>query len=118
LSNLEVKKIFFLVHGFIFMCNGISLAYFSIMSCPGVCILMLILLPQEGLPLMRGPLQARVILWEPSPHFNWSIKARACDWAVEEKGGTGVLRVGAGRERGRRVPEGKERELKRRRRKP
>ena len=36
---------------------------------------------------------------EPSPHFNWSIKARACDWAVEGKGGTGGLRVGTGREK-------------------
>jgi hypothetical protein len=26
------------------------------------------------------------------------MKARACDWAVEGKGGTGGLRMGAGRE--------------------
>ena len=89
------------------------------MGCPdAVCILMLVLFPQKRLPLTSSPSCTQVISCEPSLNFNWSIKARACDWAVEEKGGTGVLRVGAGRERGRRVPEGKERELKRRRRKP
>ena len=35
---------------------------------------------------------------DPAPHFNWSVKAGACGWAVEGKGGTGGLRVGSGRE--------------------
>ena len=39
-------------------------------------------------------------------HFNWSVKARACDWAVEGKGGTGGLRVRAGREEKRTREEG------------
>ena len=32
-----------------------------------------------------------MISCEHFPHFNWSIKAGACDWAVEEKSGTGGL---------------------------
>ena len=60
------------------------------MGChDAVCILILILIPQEGLPPMSSLSCTQVISCEPSPHFNWSIKARACDWAVEEKGGTG-----------------------------
>jgi hypothetical protein len=47
---------------------------------------------------MSSLLSTQVILCEPSPHFNWSIKVTACVWAVEKKGGTGRLRVGAGRE--------------------
>jgi hypothetical protein len=46
---------------------------------------------------------------EPSPHCNWSVKARVCDWAVEEKGETGGSIVEAGREedkRGRREDAG------------
>lgn len=62
-----------------------------------VCIPMLILLLLKRLP------PGAVILCEPSPHSNWSIKARACDWAMKGKGETGGLR------------EGKERGLKRRR---
>ena len=60
----------------------------DVVGCPGaVCILMLILLPQEGLPLMRGPLQARVILWEPSPHFlTGKIKAKAVSFREGGKG--------------------------------
>jgi hypothetical protein len=38
-----------------------------------------------------------VISCKPSSHFNWSIKARVCDWAVEEKGGSGGSKVGPGR---------------------
>jgi hypothetical protein len=41
---------------------------------------------------------SQVISYEPSPHFNWSIKARICDWAMEGKGGTGGSMVEAGRE--------------------
>lgn len=40
----------------------------------------------------------------PSPHFNWPIKDRACDWAMCGEGGLEVMRVGAGGE-----AEGKER---------
>jgi len=47
---------------------------------------------------MSSGSHTQVISCEPSPHFNWSIKARACDWAVEGKGGMGGLRVGAGGE--------------------
>lgn len=69
------------------------------MGCPdAVCILMLILLPHEGLLLMSSPLCTRVISCDPSACFNCSIEARACDWAVEGKGGKGGLRVGAGGE--------------------
>jgi hypothetical protein len=72
----------------------------SVVGWPGaVCILMLILLPQEGL-------LSQVVACEPSPHFNWSIKTRACDWAVEGKGGTGGLRVGAGERKKRTKGEG------------
>jgi hypothetical protein len=39
-------------------------------------------------------------------HFNWSVKARACGWTVEGKGGTGGLRVRAGREEKRTREEG------------
>ena len=56
------------------------------------------MVPQEGLAPTSNPSHTQVLSCEPSPHFNWSIKARACDWAVEGKGGTGGLRVGAGRE--------------------
>jgi len=77
-------------------------------------ILVLILLPQEGLPSegCPSPSCTELISCAPSPHFNWSIKTRACDWAVERKGGNGGLRVGAGREaeedqRGRRGDRGR-----------
>lgn len=53
------------------------------MGCPSaVCILMLILLPQEGLPLTH------VISLNFLPILTGQIKARADDWAVEGKGGT------------------------------
>lgn len=51
-----------------------------------VCIPMLILLLLKRLP------PGAVISCEPSPHSNWSIKARACDWAMKGKGETGGLR--------------------------
>jgi hypothetical protein len=38
-----------------------------------------------------------MMLYETSSHFNWAIKARACDGAVEEKGETKGLRVEGGR---------------------
>ena len=54
-------------------------------GCPGaVCILMSILLPQEGLPLKRSHTQ--VISLNLLPILTGQIKARACDWAVEGKG--------------------------------
>jgi hypothetical protein len=53
-----------------------------------------------SLPTRSSPSSSiQVISCEPSPHFNWSVKARACDWAAEGKGGTGGLRVAAGGER-------------------
>jgi hypothetical protein len=54
-------------------------------------ILMLTLLPQEGLPLPSSRSCIQVISCEPCSHFNWSIKSGACDRAVEGKGGTGGL---------------------------
>lgn len=36
---------------------------------------------------MSSPSRTQVMPYEPSSHFNWSVKARACDWAVEGKGG-------------------------------
>jgi hypothetical protein len=36
-----------------------------------------------------------MISYESSAHFNWSIKARACDWGLEWKVGIEGLRVGA-----------------------
>lgn len=60
----------------------------AVVVCPGaVYILMLILLPKEGLPVRRGRSWTQVISCEPSLHSNWSIRARACDWAVEREGG-------------------------------
>ena len=54
------------------------------MGCPGVlCILMLILLPQEGL---RG-FHTNLL-----PILTGQIKARTCDWEVEGKGGAGGFR--------------------------
>lgn len=51
-------------------------------GCPdAVCILMFILLPGGVVP-ESSPSGTQVISWEPSPHLNWSIKARACNWAV------------------------------------
>lgn len=44
----------------------------------------------------------QVISGEPSLHFNWSIKARAWDWAVGGKVGWEVFEREAGRERRRR----------------
>jgi hypothetical protein len=64
---------------------------------------MLIVLPQEGLHLSSSPSHTQVIACEP---FNWSIKARACDWAVEGKGRTRGVRVGAGTEEKRMRGEG------------
>ena len=64
-----------------------------------VCILMLILLSQEMAPTRNGSC-TQMISCEPSPHFNCSIKARACDWAVEGKGGAGGF--GGGVKKGRR----------------
>ena len=50
-----------------------------------------------------------MMLYETSSHFNWSIKARACDWAVEGKDGAGGLRMGAEKdERRRREDRGRE----------
>lgn len=61
------------------------------MSCRGaICILMLILLPQEEKFITQ------VISCEPSLHFSWPLKAKAYDWPVEERGGTEGLRVGVG----------------------
>jgi hypothetical protein len=34
----------------------------------------------------QSPIQ--VISCELSPHYNWSVKASTCDWAVEGKDGT------------------------------
>lgn len=61
--------------------------------------LMFILLPRGVVP-ESSPSGTRVISWGPLPHLKWSIKARACDWAV------------------RRGREGKERGLKKRWKKP
>ena len=63
------------------------------MGCPDA-----VLLPREGLPPASSPSHTQLISFEPAPHFNWSIKTRACDWAVEGKGGSGGLRMGAGKE--------------------
>ena len=71
----------------------------KVVGCPeAVCIIMLILLPLEGFPLKNSPSHTLVISYEPSPHFNWSIMSKACDWTVEKKGRTGGMRVGTGRE--------------------
>jgi hypothetical protein len=60
---------------------------------PGaVCILMLILLPQEGLPPMRGSSPTQTISLKLLPILNGQEKARASDWAGEGKGRTGGLR--------------------------
>jgi hypothetical protein len=48
---------------------------------------------------MSSTSHIQVISYEPSPQFNWSIKARDCNWTVEGKGGTEGSRVGVGRER-------------------
>jgi hypothetical protein len=47
---------------------------------------------------MSSPSHTQVISWELSPHFNCSMKARACDRAVEGKAGMEVLRVEVGGE--------------------
>ena len=60
------------------------------MGClDSVCILVLILLPQEILPFDKQLITysgdvMRIIC----PFLTGQIKARACDWAVEGKGGT------------------------------
>ena len=70
------------------------------MGCPGaVCILMLILLPQEGLLQMRSRTHTQVI--SQISILTGQIKTQANDWALEVKGGTGGLREEVtGRERG------------------
>ena len=61
------------------------------MGCPGaVCILMLILLPQEGLLQMRSRTHTQVI--SQISILTGQIKTQANDWALEVKGGTGGLR--------------------------
>ena len=56
----------------------------TIVGCPdAVCILMLILLPQEGLPLTH------VISLNFLPILTGQIKARPDDWSVKRKDGTG-----------------------------
>ena len=47
---------------------------------------------------------------DPSPHCNWSINTRACDWTVERKGGAGGSRVGTGNEREETEREGERKE--------
>ena len=63
------------------------------MGCPGaVCILMLILLPQEGWPMMRSRSHTQVISLSLFSILTGQIKARPDDWAVEVKGVSGGLR--------------------------
>ena len=63
------------------------------MGFPGaVCILMLILLPQEGLPPMRGSSPTQTISLKLLPVLTGHIKTRARDWALEGKGGSGGQR--------------------------
>ena len=63
------------------------------MGCPGaVCILMLILLPQEGLLQMRSRTYTQVISLNLISILIGQIKTQANDWALEVKGGTGGLR--------------------------
>ena len=63
------------------------------MGCPGaVCILMLILLPQEGLLQMRSRTHSQVISLSLIFILTGQIKTQANDRALEVKGGTGGLR--------------------------
>ena len=63
------------------------------MGCPGaVCILMLILLPQEGLLQMRSRTHTQVISLSLIFILTGQIKTQANDRALEVKGGTGGLR--------------------------
>lgn len=60
------------------------------MGCPNaVCVLILILLPQEGLPPTNSRLCSQKISGETSSHFKWPIKARGHDLAVVRIGRTG-----------------------------
>lgn len=63
------------------------------MGCHGaVCILMLILLPQEGLPRTRNELHTQVTRhMNLLPILTCKIKARACDWAEEKRWSQKVL---------------------------
>jgi hypothetical protein len=55
-----------------------------------VCMLLLILFLLKRACQSCPQSHTQVSSCEPSPHFNWPIKARACGWAVEGKGGTGI----------------------------
>jgi hypothetical protein len=46
----------------------------------------------QGAAPKRSGSHTQVVSYEPPPHFNWSIKAKDCDWAVEGKGGAGGFR--------------------------
>ena len=62
------------------------------MGCPGaVCILMLILLPQEGLLPMRSGSHTQVTSLSLLPILIGQMMSRADDWPVEGKGGAGGL---------------------------
>jgi hypothetical protein len=64
-----------------------------IVGCPGaICNLILILLPQEGLPQGGIGSCTQVISCETSPILTGEIMARACGWAMEGKGGAGSCR--------------------------
>lgn len=73
---------------------NLSEAFLMTLYPAAVCTLMLILLPQEGLPWGGVGYILRWCHVNLCPIHTGLIKARACDWAVEGKGGARGLREG------------------------
>jgi hypothetical protein len=66
--------------------------HFPVAGCPdAVCILMLILLPQEELPSSEQSIVYQYSHVNIFPILTGQMKAGVCDWAVEGKGGMGGL---------------------------